>query len=362
MIRRVAFIGTGIMGAPIAGHILDAGFELTVHNRTKEKAEGLLARGASWAESPAAAARDADVVFTMLGYPDDVEDVYLTTEGLIRTVRKGAWMVDLTTSSPQLARDIHDAAEVMDKHAVDCPVTGGEEGARAGTLTLMLGAREEEVAPLLPVLETFSDSVYYFDEPGAGQVAKLCNQVSLASCMVGYAEAISLAKQAGLDQCKVVDLVAHGMGGSVALQRLAPKSVDGDFRPGFLSEHLRKDVGLALAEADDLDLTLPGTQNAFDLYDVLCRVGGKRLGTQAVSLLYEGQAETAKAGLDWSLLDEDDYAEGDAFDAADAAADAAGAGQAPARGGAAGEGAHGGSGSEPKYYHGVGYFRPHGGA
>lgn len=363
MIRKVAFIGTGIMGAPIAGHILDAGYELTVYNRTKEKAEDLLARGAIWAGSPAEVACDADVVLTMLGYPDDVEDVYLTTEGLIRTMRKGSWMVDLTTSSPQLARDIHDAAEVMDKHAVDCPVTGGESGARAGTLTLMLGAREEEVAPLLPVLETFSDNVYYFDEPGAGQVAKLCNQVSLASCMVGYAEAISLAKQAGLDQRKVVDFIMHGMGNSVALQRLAPKSIDGDFRPGFLSEHMRKDVGLALAEADDLDLTLPGTQNAFDLYDVLCRVGGKRLGTQAVSLLYESQEETAKAGLDWSLLDEDEYAEGDAFDAADAAADAAGADGAGAKGGrAAGGSAGAGSDAEPKYYHGVGYFRPHGGA
>ena len=205
---KVAFVGTGIMGSAIAGHILDAGYDLTVNNRTKEKAEGLLARGAKWADTPAEAAKDADVVFTMVGYPNDVEDVYLATDGLIRAARKGAWLVDLTTSSPQLARDIHDAAEVEDKHAFDCPVTGGQAGAEAGTLTLIVGATHAEVerSGLLPLLETFSSKVFYFDAPGAGQTAKLCNQVSLASCMVGYADALALAEQGGVDQERVLEL------------------------------------------------------------------------------------------------------------------------------------------------------------
>ena len=144
-INNVAFIGTGIMGERIAGHLMDAGYKLTVHNRTREKAEGLVARGARWADSPAEAAADADVVFTMVGYPTDVEDVYLATDGLIRAAKRGAWLIDLTTSSPQLARDIHDAAEVEDKHAFDCPVTGGEQGAIDGTLTLIIGAAEKDV-------------------------------------------------------------------------------------------------------------------------------------------------------------------------------------------------------------------------
>ena len=158
---KIAFIGTGIMGAPIAGHIMDAGYDVTVHNRTKAKAEALLARGAHWADSPAEAAKDADVVFTMVGYPSDVEDVYLATNGLIRATKRGAFLIDLTTSSPQLARDIHDAAEVEDKHAFDCPVTGGDAGAIAGTLTLIAGAVEKDLAPVLPILKTFSDKVFY---------------------------------------------------------------------------------------------------------------------------------------------------------------------------------------------------------
>ena len=214
---KVAFIGTGIMGAPIAGHIIDAGYDVTVYNRTKEKADGLIARGATWADGPAAAAADADVIFTMVGYPSDVEDVYLSTDGLIRVAKRGAWLIDLTTSSPTLARDIHDAAEVEDKHAFDCPVTGGEQGAIDGTLTLIVGAKEEDVAPVLPILESFSSKIFYFDAAGAGQTAKLCNQVSLAGCMVGMADALALAEQGGLDVSRMLEMVGSGMGRSRAL-------------------------------------------------------------------------------------------------------------------------------------------------
>ena len=306
---KVAFVGTGIMGAPIAGHIMDAGFELTVHNRTKSKADDLVARGATWADSPAEAAADADVVFTMLGYPSDVEDVYLSTDGLVRAAKKGAWLVDLTTSSPELARDIHDAAEVEDKHAVDCPVTGGEAGAKAGTLTLILGTTEAEAAPILPVLETFSSKVFYFGGAGKGQTAKLCNQVSLASCMVGWADALALAEQGGLDPRLMLDMVGSGMGSSRALAELAPKALEGDWKPGFLVEHMRKDIRLAIEQSEELEITLPGCETAFTLYDMLCQIGGGRMGTQAISLLYAEQADAAAAGLDWDKLDTSEYAE-----------------------------------------------------
>lgn len=307
---KVAFIGTGIMGAPIAGHIMDAGYDLTVYNRTKSKADALVARGAHWAESPAAAAADADVVFTMLGYPTDVEDVYLATNGLVRAAKKGAWLVDLTTSSPQLARDIHDAAEVEDKHAADCPVTGGESGAIAGTLTLILGSTEADAQPILPVLETFSSKAFYFGGAGKGQTAKLCNQVSLASCMVGMADALALAEQGGLDPRLMLDMVGSGMGSSRALTALGPKALEGDWKPGFLVEHMRKDIRLAIEQSEDLEITLPGAETAFTLFDMLCQIGGERLGTQAISLLYAEEGDAAAAGLDWSLLNED--ADGDA--------------------------------------------------
>lgn len=303
-IRRVALIGTGIMGAPIGGHILDAGYDLTVYNRTREKAEGLLARGAHWAESPAEAAAEADLVLTMVGYPADVEDVYLATDGLIRAARKGAWLVDLSTSSPQLARDIHDAAEVEDKHAFDCPVTGGEQGAIDGTLTLIMGTTEEQAAPVLPVLETFSARRFCFDVPGGGQTAKLCNQVSLASCMVGYADAIALAEQSGIDAELMLQVLANGTGSSGAATTLAPRSLAGDYKPGFLMEHLRKDIALALSRSEDLDITLPGAETAFTLLDMFCQIGGGRMGTQAITLLYQDEATCAAAGLDWSLLEQ----------------------------------------------------------
>ena len=190
----------------------------------------------------------------------------------------------------------------MDKHAFDCPVTGGEEGAVAGTLTLIVGADERTAAPVLPVLESFSSKIFYFDRAGAGQLAKLCNQVSLASCMIGWADALALARQGGIDEGRMLEMLSGGMGGSVALQRLAPRAAEGDYRPGFLVEHLRKDLGLALAEAEELEVTLPGAETGYMLYDTLAQVGGARMGTQAIALLYEDEAAAASAGLDWSVL------------------------------------------------------------
>ncbi len=304
-IRKVAFIGTGIMGAPIAGHLLDAGYALTVYNRTPEKMDSLVERGAHRAASAAEAARDADVVFTMLGYPTDVEDVYLATDGLIRVAKRGAWLIDLTTSSPQLARDIHDAAEAWDKHAFDCPVTGGQQGAKLGTLTLIAGILEKDAEPVRPLLDTFSSKIFWFEQAGAGQIAKLCNQVSLAASLTGAAEMLALAEQAGLSPQLVAQMVGEGMGGSAQLSRVAPLALEGDWRPGFLAEHLRKDLALALEAADDLQLTLPVTETSFNLVDMLCRVGGSRKGTQALALLYTDEPTSTAAGLDWSLADGD---------------------------------------------------------
>ena len=304
-ISKVAFIGTGIMGSAIAGHMLDAGYKLVVFNRTKAKADALAARGAVWANSVADAVRDADVVFTMVGNPEDVEDVYLASGGVLASAKKGAWLIDLTTSSPELARDIHDAAEVVDMHAFDCPVTGGEQGAIDGTLTLILGISEkdlpEEIAELL---RTFSSKLCFFGNAGAGQTAKLCNQVSFAECIVAYSDALALAQQAGLDPHAVLDLILSGTGTSGAATTYAPKSLDGDYKPGFFAEYLRKDIGLALAHSEEFGLTMPGAETAFALFDLLCSVGGSRLGGQALSLLYADEADGYAAGLDWSLIED----------------------------------------------------------
>ena len=308
---KVAFIGTGIMGASIAEHLISAGYDVTVYNRTPEKAQKLVSLGAHAAESVADAAKDADVVFTMVGYPTDVEDVYLATDGLIRVAKKGAYLIDLTTSSSQLARDIHDAAEIEGKHAFDCPVTGGQKGAQDGTLTLIIGATENDIEPVRALLDTFSAKIFCMGGAGKGQTAKLCNQVSLASCMIGYADAMALAEQGGLDVEQMLEVVASGMGSSRALKELAPKSLEGDFQPGFLAEHFRKDIALALAQSEDLEITLPGAETAFTLYDMLCQIGGARKGTQAISLLYADEATSTAAGLDWSLLENQEDADED---------------------------------------------------
>lgn len=328
---RVAFIGTGIMGAPIAGHILDAGFPLTVYNRTKEKADALVERGAAWASSPAEAVAQADVVFTMVGYPSEVEELYLAGSGLLAKAKPGAVLVDLTTSSPELARDIARAAADLGLTAFDCPVTGGEAGAAAGTLTLIAGATEHEVEPVRAVLETFGAKLFCFGGPGLGQAAKLCNQVALAASMVGMADSLALAQQSGLDVAKARELILSGTGASGAMEQLGPKVLDGDWKPGFMVKHFVKDLKLALDLAEDGDLALPGADTALGLYDTLDSIGGASLGTQAIALLYEEEGDSVAAGLDWSRFQETAArAGGNAADASEGPAAAADGRDAPA--------------------------------
>ncbi len=303
--EKIAFIGTGIMGAPIAGHILDTGYPLTVYSRTKSKADDLVARGAVWAASPAEAVRDADVVFTMVGFPEEVEELYLAGDGLLTASKPGAVLIDLTTSAPSLARDIAGAAQVSDRMAFDCPVTGGEAGACAGTLTAIVGATERDIEPVRAILETFTSRICCFGGAGKGQAAKLANQVALASSMVGMADALSFAQQEGLDLADVRSMIMSGTGASGAMEMLAPKALDGDWKPGFMVQHFVKDLSLALQEAEEREIALPGADTAFSLYDMLDVIGGGRLGTQAITLLYQEEAEAVAAGLDWSRVTEE---------------------------------------------------------
>lgn len=305
--KHLGFVGTGLMGAPIVGHLLDAGYTVTVHNRTKEHARSVLDAGATWSDTPAGVCDGADAVFTMVGYPTDVEEVYLGPNGLLGAARPGTYLVDLTTSSPELAREIHEAAESMDLHAFDCPVTGGESGAKAGTLTLIAGSTEADAAPVVDALKAFGSKIYWFGKAGAGQQAKLCNQLSLAGSMIGMAEAIAFARQSGLDVAEMVEMVSGGMGASRALSTFAPQIAEGDWRPGFKVQHLAKDIALALEAADEDGLSLPGAETALMLYDTLARIGGANLGTQVLEVLYEEEADAVAAGLDWSLVQGDGH-------------------------------------------------------
>ena len=307
----VAFIGTGIMGAPIAGHILDAGYPVTVNNRTKSKAAALIERGAAWADTPADAVANADVVFTMVGYPSEVEELYLAGDGLLSCTKPGAVLIDLTTSSPELARDIAEAAQVSGRMAFDCPVTGGESGAIAGTLTAIVGATENDIASVRDILSTFAANICCFDGAGKGQAAKLANQVSLGACMVGMADAMAFAELSGLDLEKTRQMILGGTGKSGAMESLATKALDGDYKPGFMVEHFIKDLRLALAYADDRELALPGADVAFTLYDMLDAIGGAKLGTQAITVLYKEEADAIAAGLEQEhvVLDVDDNAD-----------------------------------------------------
>lgn len=298
--QSVAFIGTGIMGAPIAGHILDAGYPLTVYNRTPSKMQPLVDRGARAAASPAEAASGADVVFTMVGFPDDVEELYLAGGGLLTASKPGAFLIDLTTSSPSLARDIAEAAAVSERTAFDCPVTGGQAGAEAGTLTAIVGATERDVEPVRELLSTFIGQFFFFGAAGKGQSAKLANQVALAASMVGMADALSLAQESGLDLEQTRTMIMAGTGSSGAMDQLAPKALKGDWAPGFMVKHLLKDINLGLQEAEERDIALPGADTACALYDMLNTIGGGELGTQAITLLYQDEATAAAAGLDWS--------------------------------------------------------------
>lgn len=289
--RIVGFVGTGIMGASMAGHLLEAGCVLNVHNRTRSKAEGLVARGATWHDSPEGVAASSDVVITMLGYPVDVERVYLGGEGgdgIVAASRPGALLIDMTTSSPSLAARIASAATAGGRTALDAPVSGGDVGARSATLVVMCGGDEAGFTRAVPLLRRLGRSVTRLGAAGAGQRCKLANQVAVAVGMVAWCEALSHARAGGLDPAAVQQVIAGGAAGSWALTTLAPRALAGDFAPGFLVKHLVKDIAIALETARETGIDLPGLETAARLYEAVVTRGWQDEGTQALARLYPG--------------------------------------------------------------------------
>ncbi|MCS7238732.1 MAG: NAD(P)-dependent oxidoreductase [Thermoguttaceae bacterium] len=281
---RVGWIGTGVMGASMCGHLLSAGYQITVYNRTKSKAQALLDRGASWADSPKAVAEASDIIFTIVGFPKDVREVILGPEGVLAGCKPGNIIVDMTTSEPALAQEIAAEAKKRGVYAVDAPVTGGDIGARQGTLSIMVGGEAEAVEAIWPCLERMGKTIVHHGGPGAGQHAKLANQIIIAGNMVGVCEGLLYAYRAGLDLEKFLQSVSAGSAGSWAVSNLAPRMIRNNFDPGFFVEHFVKDMAIALDEARRMNLSLPGLGLIQQLYMSTQAQGYGRCGTHALLL------------------------------------------------------------------------------
>jgi 3-hydroxyisobutyrate dehydrogenase len=292
---RVGWIGSGVMGRSMCGHLLSAGYTATVYSRTRERAAGLLEAGAAWAESPAEVAAAADVVFTMVGFPSDVRDVVLGPEGVLAAIAPGGVVVDMTTSEPSLARAIFDVAREKGVESLDAPVSGGDVGARNATLSIMVGGEATTLERVRPLLALMGKTIVHQGAAGAGQHTKMVNQTLIATGMIGVCEALLYAHRAGLDPDRVLESVSGGAAGSWSLQNYAPRMLAGDFAPGFLVEHFIKDMEITLAEARRMNLALPGLALAHELYLALRAQGDGRLGTQALV-----RALARLSAIDWT--------------------------------------------------------------
>jgi 3-hydroxyisobutyrate dehydrogenase len=278
----IGFIGTGVMGKSMASHLLSAGFPMIVYNRSKEKAEELLQKGAIWVSTPKEVAQQANVIFTIVGYPKDVEEVYLGKQGIITNGKSNTYVIDMTTSTPTLAVKIFEEAKSKGIHAVDAPISGGDIGAKEAKLSIMVGGEKEVFLKLEPLFNILGTNVVYQGAAGAGQHTKMCNQITIASNMIGVCEAVIYAENAGLDPKNVLASISSGAAGSWSLSNLAPKMIEGNFEPGFYIKHFIKDMKIALEEAGAMGMETPGLSLAKRLYEQLAENGEENSGTHAL--------------------------------------------------------------------------------
>ena len=283
----VGWIGAGVMGRWMCQHIVDRGYSVVVHNRNRAKCDPLLASGAAWAGSPADVARQADVLFTMVGFPADVREVYLGADGVLAGARDGLIAVDMTTTEPSLAQEIDAAARPRGVGMVDAPVSGGDVGARNAQLSIMVGGEPDTVAAVRPLLELMGRQIVHQGPAGAGQHTKMCNQVVIAGTMIGVCEALLYGAKAGLDLDRVLESISGGAAGCWSLTNLAPRILKRNFDPGFFVAHFIKDMGIALEEARRMNLCLPGLALVHQLYLSVAANGGAHSGTQALMLALE---------------------------------------------------------------------------
>lgn len=281
---KIGWIGTGIMGTSMAGHIQAAGQDLFVYNRTKEKAKPLIDKGAQWCETPAEVTFNTEVVFTMVGFPQDVEEVYLGENGILTADCPCRIVIDMTTSRPDLARKIADIAMAEGIASLDAPVSGGDIGAREATLAIMVGGYKKAFDEVNHLFQIMGKTISFMGEPGAGQHTKMCNQILIAGTMIGVCESLIYADKTGLHEDAVIDIIGQGAASSWCINNLGRRIAREDYDPGFFVEHFIKDMGIALREAEALDLTLPGLALVHQLYIAVKAQGHGRAGTQALML------------------------------------------------------------------------------
>jgi len=284
---RIGWIGTGVMGSSMCGHLLTAGYGVTIHTRTRSKAQPLLDRGAQWAESPRAVAAESDILFTMVGFPQDVRQVYFGETGVLAGAQPGTVFVDMTTTDPALSCEIAEHATAKGGSAIDAPVSGGDMGARNATLSIMVGGDRKAVQAVMPLFELLGKKIVHQGGPGTGQQAKLCNQIVIAGTMVGVCESLLFGYKAGLDLNRMLDSIRGGAAACWTLDNLAPRILQRNFDPGFFVEHFIKDMGLALEESKRMGLTLPGLTLVHQLYQTVHTLGHGRSGTHALMLALE---------------------------------------------------------------------------
>ena len=284
---KVGFIGLGVMGKSMAGHILKAGYTLHVYTRTKNSSDDLITQGGIWEDSIKELSRQCDVIITMVGFPSDVEEVYLSENGILANAEKGSLIVDMTTSSPDLALKIYEKAKSSGIEALDAPVSGGDIGARNATLTIMVGGDSKSFDRALPLFESMGNNVVLQGGPGAGQHTKMANQMAMAAGLISVCESLSYAKKAGLDPEKVLKSIGTGSAGSWSLNNLGPRIIAGNMDPGFYVKHFIKDMKIAADSSRNLELETPGLDLALSLYKKLAEMGHENKGTQALWKLFE---------------------------------------------------------------------------
>ena len=284
---KVGFIGLGVMGKSMAGHILKAGYTLHVYTRTKNSSDDLITQGGIWEDSIKELSRQCDVIITMVGFPSDVEEVYLSENGILANAEKGSLLVDMTTSSPDLALKIYEKAKSSGIEALDAPVSGGDIGARNATLTIMVGGDSKSFDRALPLFESMGNNVVLQGGPGAGQHTKMANQMAMAAGLISVCESLSYAKKAGLDPEKVLKSIGTGSAGSWSLNNLGPRIIAGNMDPGFYVKHFIKDMKIAADSSRNLELETPGLDLALSLYKKLAEMGHENKGTQALWKLFE---------------------------------------------------------------------------
>ncbi|EAC8432843.1 NAD(P)-dependent oxidoreductase [Listeria monocytogenes] len=284
--EKIGFVGTGVMGSSMAAHLLEAGYEVSVYTRTKTKAKDLIGKGAIWTDTPGELASKVDILISIVGYPKDVEELYLGENGFLENLAVGTVAIDMTTSSPALAKKIARLGLEKGIGVLDAPVSGGDIGARNGTLSIMVGGSEEVFLKVKSIFDILGSSVVLQGDAGAGQHTKMVNQIAIASNMIGVTEAIIYAEAAGLNPSRVLDSISGGAAGSWSLTNLIPRVLKDDFSPGFFIKHFIKDMGIAISEARQMGLELPGLTLAEKMYQTLAEQGLSEEGTQALIKYY----------------------------------------------------------------------------